>query len=191
MKAALLIHGYNGIPKIFDYFKSELEKLDYNVIMPSLPVRSEISFDCWESKLNELTIPLGNLLLIAHSVGNEFMIRYCAKYDIKIKTYIGLAGFVESFVHESRDDLNKVIANMQCTEQEISKFKKLSDKRYAIYSNNDHIVPYDILKNFSVKIAASPIMIPDIGHMGSKSGLVRLTEVIKLVKLESKQSPVS
>ena len=27
MKNVLLIHGFNGIPKIFEYFKEELEKL--------------------------------------------------------------------------------------------------------------------------------------------------------------------
>ncbi len=110
MKTALLIHGYNGIPKIFDYFKSELEKLGYEVIMSALPTQQNISYDSWKNELNNLQIPSEISLLIAHSIGNEFMIRYCAERGLKAEVYIGLAGFVESFTHEGRDDLNNVIA---------------------------------------------------------------------------------
>lgn len=45
MKNVLLIHGFNGIPKIFDYFKEELEKKDYSVIIPNFPIREEITVD--------------------------------------------------------------------------------------------------------------------------------------------------
>jgi len=182
MKTALLIHGYNGIPKIFEYFKTELIKMGYEVIMPSLSVQQEISFNRWESELEKLKIPAEVSLLIAHSVGNEFMIRYCAKHGLKVELYIGLAGFVESFTHDGRDDLNTVIAKMQCNEQEITRFKELSANRYAIYSNNDHIVPYNILQDFPKTISAMPIMIPNIGHMGKKSGLEKLPEVVQIVR---------
>lgn len=45
MKNILLIHGFNGIPKIFKYFKEELDKLDYNVIIPDFPVRENITVE--------------------------------------------------------------------------------------------------------------------------------------------------
>lgn len=183
MKTALLIHGYNGIPKIFEYFKSALEGMGYRVVMPSLPTQQEISFGGWEHELGKLNIPQEVSLLIAHSVGNEFMIRYCAKHCLRAQLYIGLAGFVESFMHDNRDDLNTVIAEMQCSDQEVDKFKDLATMRYAIYSDNDHIVPYGILQNFSQRISADPIMIPEIGHMGKKSGLDELPEVIDIVRL--------
>ncbi len=182
MQTALLIHGYNGIPKIFEYCQTELQKLNYKVIMPSLPIQRKISFTRWEAELANLPIPPKVSVVIAHSIGNEFMIRYSAKHHLEIDTYIGLAGFVESFVHDDREDLNKVVAKMQCTRAEINRFKDLSKKRYAIYSDNDHIVPFDILRNFPVAISAAPILIPNIGHMGSKSGLTELPEVIELIK---------
>ncbi len=182
MKTALLIHGYNGTPKIFQYFQNKLEKMNYQVVMPSLPTQQSISFDRWESELRKLKIPANISILIAHSVGNEFMIRYCAKHNTEVELYVGLAGFVESFTHDNRDDLNKVIAKMQCSEQDINKFKELAAIRYAIYSNNDHIVPYDILQNFPKKILAKSVMIPNIGHMGKKSGLEKLPNVIDIIK---------
>ena len=57
MKNVLLIHGFNGIPKIFEYFKEELEKLNFNVIIPEFPVREEISvegFDKYKNILKEI-----------------------------------------------------------------------------------------------------------------------------------------
>lgn len=182
MKIALLIHGYNGIPEIFKYFRNELEVIGYKVIMPSLPTRQEISFSNWESELNKMSLPTEIPLLIAHSIGNEFMVRYCAKHGLNIRLYVGLAGFVKSFTHDGRNDLNEVVAKMQCTAQEIDKFRELAVLRYALYSDDDHIVPYDILQNFPEEISAKSIIIPGIGHMGKKSGLAELPEVIKIVK---------
>ena len=45
MKNVLLIHGFNGIPKIFNYFKEELENKGYNVVLPNFPVGEEITVD--------------------------------------------------------------------------------------------------------------------------------------------------
>ena len=45
MKNVILVHGYNGIPPIFSYFKDELEKREYNVIIPEFPIRTDITID--------------------------------------------------------------------------------------------------------------------------------------------------
>ena len=80
MKNVLLISGFNGIPKIFYYFKNELEKQKYNVILPDFPVRDEITiegyfdiFDKYQSYFNE------NLIVVAHSIGNPMFIKYISK----------------------------------------------------------------------------------------------------------------
>ena len=73
---------------------------------------------------------------------------------------------------------------MQCSKQEITKFKTLvPSSATQFFSNDDHIVPYDILQKFPQQTDATPIMIPSIGHMGKKSGLEQLPEVIELVKV--------
>lgn len=40
-----LVHGYNGIPKIFNYFKNALEEDGYEVVIPSFPTQTDISRD--------------------------------------------------------------------------------------------------------------------------------------------------
>ena len=97
-KNILLIHGFNGIPKIFNYFKKELEIQGYNVIIPEFPVREEINinayfkvFDMYKEIINE------NLIVIAHSLGNSMFIKYICKNDLNVGLYISLAGFADAF----------------------------------------------------------------------------------------------
>ena len=85
MKNVLLIHGFNGTPKIFEYFKEELEKSNYNVIIPDFPVREEITtegyfkiFDKNKNYFNE------NLVVVAHSIGNPMFIKYISKNALEV-----------------------------------------------------------------------------------------------------------
>ena len=79
-KNILLIHGFNGIPKIFYYFKKELETQGYNVIIPEFPIREKINLnayfkviDMYQEIINE------DLIVIAHSLGNLMFIKYICK----------------------------------------------------------------------------------------------------------------
>ena len=181
-KNILLIHGFNGIPKIFNYFKNELEKQGYNVIIPEFPVREEINinayfkiFNMYKEIINE------NLIVIAHSLGNSMFIKYICKNNLKVGLYISLAGFADAFYVEGKYVLNKVIEPLTIKNEEKNKIVNLINGKYSIYSDNDHIVPFKILKEFSLAIDSIPIFIPGIGHMGKKIGLEELPEVIDLI----------
>ena len=120
MKNVLLIHGFNGIPKIFQYFKEELEKSDYNVIMPEFPVREEITvegyfeiLDTYKKIFNE------NLIVVAHSIGNPMFIKYISKNGLKVGKYISLAGFSKDFFNEGKDVLNEMVKLIILTDYEI------------------------------------------------------------------------
>ena len=66
-------------------------------------------------------------------------------------------------------------------DEEKNKIVNLINEKYSIYSDNDHIVPFKILKEYSLAINSNPIFIPGIGHMGKKIGLEELPEVIDLI----------
>jgi len=182
-KNILLIHGFNGIPKIFNYFKKELETQGYNVIIPEFPVREKINihtyfkvFDIYKEIINE------NLIVIAHSLGNSMFIKYICKNYLKVGLYISLAGFAEAFCVEGNDVLNKVIKPLTISSEEKAKIVNLINEKYSIYSDNDHIVPFKILKEYSIAVNSKPIFISGIGHMGKKSGLETLPQVIEIIK---------
>ncbi len=82
--------------------------------------------------------------------------------------YISLAGFAERFEREEKEDLNRAIKEFLVSEKEIEIFRKLISKKYSIYSDNDHIVPFEVLENYPQIIGAKPILIKGIGHMGKR-----------------------
>ena len=178
----VLVHGYNGVPKIFEYFRDVLEQRGYEVIIPSFPTREDITkdkyfsvFDKYRDKLSEDTI------IIAHSIGNIMTLKYLCANNIEIRGYISLAGFGKPFSVEGRDDLNGVIALLKITDDELKKIPTLIGKAYSFYSDNDHIVPLEILKEHPKIIGAEDCFISGIGHMGKKSGLEEFPEVIDVV----------
>ena len=182
MKNVLLVHGYNGIPKIFNYFKEVLEKQGYNVIVPNFPTKTDITIDKYFNVFDEYKKYYNNeLIVIAHSIGNPMFIKYVSKNNYNIGLYISLAGFAKSFINEGRDDLNNVIAPTDITLEEQVNFKNLVNSKYSIYSNNDHIVPFEILDKFPKTINSKPLLIENIGHMGSKSGLEELPQVVEII----------
>jgi len=185
MKNVLLIHGFNGKPKIFDYFKTELEKNNYNVIIPEFPIKEDITisgyfkiFDKYKNLFNQ------DLIVVAHSIGNPMFIKYISNNKYQMGLYISLAGFSKDFYNEGKDILNEKVKQIILTKQELNDTINLINKRYSIYSKDDHIVPYSILKEFSDEIASTHISIDDIGHMGKKSGLEQLPMVIDIINKE-------
>ncbi len=187
MKNVLLIHGFNGIPKIFNYFKEELSKLNYNVILPSFPIREEITVEKYFEVLdNYKEIFNEDLIVIAHSIGNPIFIKYISKNHFKIGKYISLAGFSESFYNEGKDVLNEKVKLTILSDIEKENAKHLITQKYSIYSNDDHIVPFNLLEQYCIDIDSMPILIKNIGHMGSKSNLEKLPVVIELLKQEKK-----
>lgn len=177
-----LVHGYNGISKIFDYFKSEFEKKGHKVVMPLFPTQANITVDGYFDVFNQYENDLNDgTIAIAHSVGNIMLMKYLYENNTTIRGYISLAGFGEPFVNEGRNDLNNVIAPLRLAGKELAKIPELVGKAYSVYSDNDHIVPFNILKKYPAIIGAKDCFIHGIGHMGSKSGLEELPEVIDIV----------
>ena len=183
MKEVILIHGYNGVPKIYEWLKGELEKIDYTVIIPKFPSQVGVIYKNWKMILDEYKNYIDrDTIIVAHSIGNEFIIKYLVENNLDIKLYISLAGFAEVFENEGKDDLNRAVKEFLITEQEINKFKELVDKKYSIYSDNDHIVPLKVLEKYPKMIDAKSMLIKGIGHMGKKSGLENIPEVIEIIE---------
>ena len=183
MKNVLLIHGFNGIPKIFQYFKEELQKSDYNVIMPEFPVREEITVEGYFKVLDRYKECLNeNLIVVAHSIGNPMFIKYISKNGLKVGKYISLAGFSKDFFNEGKDVLNEKVKLTILTDKELNDAKTMTNEKYSIYSDSDHLVPFELLEQYCKDINSVAIPMKDIGHMGKKSGLEKLPKVIELIE---------
>ena len=183
MKKVLLLHGYNGIPQIFYWLQQELEKMNYTVIMPNLPPCEGLRYEIWKKEMEKIKHELkGEIIVVAHSAGNPFIIKYVKENNIDIKLYIGLAGFSDIYTTEGRADLDEAVKSIAPTQEELANFKNKVKTRYCIYSDNDHIVPLEILKKHVNNVAGISCMIPNIGHMGRKSNLQTIPKVLEIIK---------
>lgn len=184
MQNVLLIHGYNGIPKIYEWLKKELDKKGYSVIVPEFLPQEGVKYDIWKTILNDYKNFINEeTIIVAHSIGNEFIIKYLTENNLKTDLYIGLAGFADVFEHDGKEDLNRAVKEFLVNRNEIDSFSKLTNKRFAIYSDNDHIVPFEVLEQYPKIINAKPLLIKGIGHMGKKSGLETIPEVLEIIEL--------
>lgn len=182
MKKILLLHGYNGFPEVFNWIKEELEKNGYKVIMPNFPVQKEVRYNIWKEQLDKIKEELnGELIVVVHSIGNPFLIKYLKEFNLNIKLYIGMAGFSDIF-ETNNPDLNAAIKNMVPNIEEMNNFKLIIKNRICIYSDNDHIIPIEILKKHVNNIDGIDYFISNIGHMGKKSGLTTLPEIVNIIK---------
>lgn len=183
MKSVFIIHSYNADTK--DSFSSSIEKLCKNnnieFYLPDFSVRSDAKYDKWEKilkqyyldgKLNE------NSIVIAHSLGTQFMIKFIAKNNIKIDKYISVAGFIG---FKGREDLEKILESFQPTEEEYLISNSLINKRYSIYSDNDELNDISKLEKYAEKINGQKILLHNCGHFNPKSNVKEITEINNII----------
>ena len=185
MKNALIIHGYNGDTSstFGPSLKSFLEEKGYNVLMPIFPIRLEAKFDSWSSVLDKYKEYFNDeTIVIAHSIGNPFFIKYIYNNKLNAKLYISVAGFCDLFRIEGREDLNSAFVDFAVSDENIKYLKEYVPNRFSLYSDNDHIIPFNILESFYKKIDSNPVFISGVGHMGIKSKITRIPQIEKIIE---------
>lgn len=185
MYKVLLLHGYNGVPKVFEWLKEELTNKGYTVIIPNFPIQENARYNQWKSILDGFKNKLNEeLIVIGHSIGNRLIIKYLYENKLNVKLYISLAGFSDVYKVEGREELNNAIKDFNIIEEELENFRQNVKKKYCIYSDNDHIVPFHILERYPIAIDGIPVLIKGIGHMGKKSNIVEIPRVLKIINKE-------
>ena len=184
MKTAFIIHGFNG-DTVYTFgpsLKSFLEAKGYYVIMPSFPIRSDASYIKWSKILDEDKEYLSSdSIVIAHSIGNPFFIKYISQNNLKVGTYISVAGFCDLFTVPEREDLNRAFIDFAVNDSQIDYTKKTIPNKFSLYSDNDHVIPLNILKNFISKMGSSPIFIKGVGHMGNRDNISSLPQIESII----------
>ncbi len=184
MKTAFIIHGFNG-DTTYTFgpsLKSFLEKIGYTVIMPNFPIRSDASYTKWSLILDKYKEHFNSeTIVVAHSIGNSFFIKYLSQNKLQISTYISVAGFCDLFKVPEREDLNNAFIDFAVSNNEINYCKDSIKNKFSLYSDNDHVIPFDVLKNFVKKIKSSPVFIKGVGHMGNRNNIKHLPQIENII----------
>ena len=190
MKNVIIIHSYNRDTK--DSLDSSIEKtcrnnnIDY--YFPNFPTRSEATYGAWEKVLDEYRdkgILNEDSIIIAHSLGTQFIIKYLARNNISIDTYISVAGFVD---FKGREDLERILIPFAPTEEEFLKCTELINNRYSVYSDNDELNGVEKLEGYADKLSAEKVLIEGAGHFNPKSGVEEIEEINKIITKQKNYS---
>ena len=183
MKNVIIIHSYNGDTK--ESFAPSIERTcrenDIDYYFLRFPTRNEATYESWEKVLDEYRdkgILNEDSIIIAHSLGTQFIIKYLAKNNINIDTYISVAGFIN---FKGREDLERVLGPFAPTEEEFEKCKELITNRYSVYSDNDELNSIDKLKGYAEKLAAEEIIIEGAGHFNPKSEITEIESINDII----------
>ena len=184
MKNVIIIHSYNGDTE--KSFAPSIEGIcrenDINYYFPHFPIRSEATYESWEKVLDEYRdkgLLNSDSIVISHSLGTQFIIKYLAKNNINIDTYISVAGFVN---FKGREDLERILSPFAPTDEEFNKCRNLIANRYSVYSDNDELNSVEKLEGYADKLSAEKILIEGAGHFNPKSGITEVESINEIIR---------
>lgn len=184
MKRCFIIHGSFGdshehwIP----WLKTELEKLNFEVIAPNFPIGKDVQcYDSWKKVLDKFKSKIDeNTIFIGRSLAPIFIVKYILENNLKIGTLFSVSGFNGKIGNSDYDYVNKTFFI-----KDVAGFEKVCKKRVCFISKNDPYVPYFMLCEFQKSINAEQILIKNAGHFNTDSGYTKFQELLDLIKKSS------
>lgn len=121
--------------------KEEFEKEKLDVFLPEFPIRAESTYENFSEILKKYfnTGKLNkNSIVICHSIGNPYFIRFCKEENYIPKAYIAVApGAIYNIPSNRNDYIVKVKAQAYCNQEQLNFVKKNMKVKYCLYSDED------------------------------------------------------
>lgn len=178
----LIIHGAYGYPteNWFGWLENQLHNRQINCYVPSFPTPVGQSLKNWLAIFNQSYLPVvnSNTILIGHSLGAIFVLRWLEQYLSTIKVAILVGGFIGKTGITKFDNIN---VDFFATPFNWSSIIKASRKFICYYGNND---PYVKISNDILvkQLQAEKIIISNGGHFNIKSGYSQFPHILLRVQ---------
>ncbi len=138
----IVLHSLNGDTlkmwggDLQNYFITK----DINVLLPEFPIRENSSYEKFDKILSAF-LEHGSLnentIVVAHSIGNPYFIRFCKKHKYMPKAYVAVApGAIYNYPSTRNDYIVKVKEQAYLKPEELAYAKKIKNL-VCIYSDED------------------------------------------------------
>ena len=143
MRNIFILHSLNGdtLKMWGQDVKETFEKKNIEVFLPEFPIRAESRYERFDEILKEF---LNNGLLnndsivIAHSIGNAYFVRFCKEHNYNPYAYIAVApGAVYEYPSTRTDYIVEVKKQSYVKEEAFNYVKNMDSKKYCLYSDED------------------------------------------------------
>ena len=138
-----VLHSLNGdtLTMWGQDVKEKFAQKEIDVIMPEFPIRAESRYDKFKEIL-EFYINNGDLnnnsIVVAHSIGNAYFIRFCKEFNYEPKAYIAVApGAIYEYPSTRNDYIVEVKKQSYLKQDSFDYIKNISSKKYCLYSDED------------------------------------------------------
>lgn len=168
-RRVIIVHGWGGSPQsdFFPWLRQELERMNYEVVIPAMPDTDNPRIEKWVPHLTQV---IGEIkeddILIGHSIGCQTILRFLESLpeDKRVGKAILVAGFGSYLKGLTRDE--KLITQPWIDAPlDLGKVRTKANSFVAIFSDNDPFVPLEEnSKLFQEKLGAKILIEHNKGH---------------------------
>ena len=181
-----ILHSLNGdtLKMWGQEVKKIFEKKGIKVIMHEFPIRAESSYEKFENIL-EYYITNGQLnnnsIVVAHSIGNAYFVRFCKEKKYEPKVYIAVApGAVYEYPSARTDYVVEVKKQAYVKKDVFDYMKNLSCKKYCLYSDEEDN-NQEKFTRFITDTDSKGIYLKGYNHFDGYHNIEKVPELIELI----------
>ena len=181
-----VLHSLNGdtLEMWGKAVKAEFES-QTEVIMPKFPIRAESSYLKFDDILSEY-LRSGKLnensIVVCHSIGNAYFIRFCKKYGFVPKAYIAVApGAVYEYPSTRTDYIVEVKKQAYLKLEELENVKDRFKNVVCFYSDEDD-GNKEKFERFISDTGANGIYLEGYNHFDGYHNIYEVPEIIEKIK---------
>ena len=180
-----ILHSLNGDTLKFwgQDVKEHLHLKSISVILPEFPIRAESSYVMFDKilshylKSGELN---ANSIVIGHSIGNAYFLRFCREHHFIPKYFIAVApGAVYDYSTTRTDYVVKVKDQAYLREKDFEFGKKLNNV-YLLYSDEDD-GNKEKFTRFEKDFNAKSMYLKGYNHFDGYHRIYRIPELLELL----------
>lgn len=181
-----VLHSLNGdtLKMWGQDIKETFGEKEIDVIMPEFPIRSESRYEKFKEIL-KFYINNGKLnnnsIVIAHSIGNAYFIKFCKELNYIPKAYIAVApGAIYKYPSTRNDYTVEVKKQSYLKKDSLDYIKNISCKKYCLYSDeNDNNI--EKFTRFLDDTNANGIYLKYYNHFDGYHRIYKIPELIDLI----------
>lgn len=181
-----VLHSLNGdtLKMWWKDIKEVFGEKGINVFLPEFPIRKQSRYEKFK-KILEIYIKNGTLnknsIVIAHSIGNAYFVRFCKETNFVPKAYIAVApGAVYEYPSTRNDYIVEVKKQSYVKKEYFDYIKNNLDNKYCLYSDEDD-KNIEKFTRFLADTDAYGMYLKYYNHFDGYHRIYKIPELIELV----------
>lgn len=181
-----ILHSLNGDTAQYwgKNLKDEFFRKNVDVYMPDFPIRAESSYEEFDKILStyfEMNRLSSNSVVVCHSIGNPYFIRFCREHNYIPKHYVAVAPGAVYEYPSSRNDYTVNVKKQAYLKSEDFEYGKKFKNVTCFYSDEDD-GNQEKFSRFIDDFNATPIYLKGYNHFDGYHKIYQIPELSEFLK---------